>query len=271
MEKFYKKKSLGQNFLVNKGILKIIIDASDIKPEEIVLEIGPGKGTLTEKLLATGAKVIAIEKDDRLIPILKTKFENELKESKLFLVHGDILEQDLLKIAGMHSYKVVANIPYYITGSLIRFLLSSKYQPTSIILMLQKEVAKRIAAGDGKESLLSLSVKVYGTPKYVKTVSRGSFSPPPNVDSAILSITNISKDFFRDFSEEEFFTILHAGFSSKRKKVINNLQVLFPKNALEQAFFDNSVDLGARAETLNLKTWSFLIKALIKKRKQLYL
>jgi len=266
-QKFYKKKSLGQNFLINKGILKIIAKEANIVPGEIILEVGPGNGTLTEMLLANGAKIIAIEKDDRLIPILEKKFENETKRSSLKLIHGDVLDLDIKNITHEKNYKVVANIPYYITGSLIRLLLTLENPPSTMILMLQKEVAKRIVAHHGKESLISLSVKAYGIPKYVKTISPGSFSPPPSVDSAILSITNISKDFFKDIKEEKFFEILRAGFSSKRKKLLSNLSTLFPKNELEQAFFDNSIDLSIRAENLSINDWFSLVKALHKSSK----
>lgn len=261
-EKFTKKRSLGQNFLVNRGILKIIIEAAKIKPNEVILEIGPGKGMLTRALLNAGAKVIAVEKDNRLIPVLKKTFENELKSSQLTIIHGDILTLDFKEVLIPKNYKVVANIPYYITGSLIRLLLSSENQPKTIILMLQKEVAKRIVASDNKESLLSLSVKAYGVPRYIKTVSRGSFSPAPSVDSAILSIENISKDFFNDFSEKSFFETIRAGFSSKRKKLVNNLEKIYTKNDVAVAFKQSPLSDNARAENLTFDEWHTLLSKL---------
>lgn len=262
MKKFYEKKSLGQNFLVNRGILKIIIETSKIKPTEVILEIGPGKGMLTRALLNAGAKVIAVEKDNRLIPVLKKTFENELKSSQLTIIHGDILTLDFKEVQVPKNYKVVANIPYYITGSLIRLLLSSENQPKAIILMLQKEVAKRIVASDNRESLLSLSVKAYGAPRYIKTVSRGSFSPAPSVDSAILSIENISKDLFNNFSEDFFFKIIRAGFSSKRKKLVNNLEKIYTKNDVAVAFKQSPLSDNARAENLTLDEWRTLLSKL---------
>jgi 16S rRNA (adenine1518-N6/adenine1519-N6)-dimethyltransferase len=252
---FNKKKSLGQNFLVNKGILKIIVDTADIKKGELVLEVGPGRGILTEALLSAGARVTAIEKDNRLIAVLEEKFGAEIRAKKFILIEGDALKIDIGKVVGSEEYKVVANIPYYITGALLRLLFSQNNLPTFIVLMLQKEVAKRIVATDGKESLLSLSVKAYGEPKYVKTVSKGSFSPMPSVDSAILSITNISKDFFDDFSEDLFFKIIHAGFSSKRKLVIRNLGKITDKKTIEMMLGRLKINQKARAENLTLSAW----------------
>lgn len=259
-EKFFKKRSLGQNFLVNKGVLALLIETADIAEKETVLEIGAGKGTLTVALLSAGAEVVTVEKDDRLIPILKEKFKKEIGDKRLTIVHGDILEMNLQKIIPQKSYKVVANIPYYITGALIRFLLSSNHSPKEIVLMLQKEVAKRIVAKDSKENLLSLSIKVYGVPQYIKTVSRGSFSPPPNVDSAILYVKNISKKFFDDIEEDFFFAIIRTGFSQKRKLLFRNLEQKLKKESLERAFADCNLSPLARAEDLTLQNWGCLAK-----------
>ena len=224
----YAKKSLGQNFLTSESAVDTIIDAGDVTGDDIVLEIGPGKGMLTKKLLIFAGKVIAIEKDTTLVEFLKEKFVNEIKNNKLDLVERDILDFDpeILEFY-KEPYKLVANIPYYITGQLIRKFLETTNQPSLMVLMLQKEVALRIVARDkrsfdsaqGKESILSISVKAYGKPKYIQMVKAGSFSPKPKVDSAILLIDNISKEFFEDFSEEDFFKMVHAGFKSKRKKL----------------------------------------------------
>ncbi len=191
------KKSLGQNFLHSMGAVHAMVEASRVTKDDIVLEIGPGKGVLTEFLLKTGAQVIAVEKDDRMIPHLSERFGGEVTSGKLKLIHGDILDmspKDLGILAG--KYKLVANIPYYITGELIQKFLETDTQPSLMTLMLQKEVARRIVAKDAKESILSLSVKAYGSPKYIQTVSAGSFNPVPSVDSAILLIDNISDQFF---------------------------------------------------------------------------
>lgn len=259
---FNKKRSLGQNFLVNKGILKIIVDTANIKKGELVLEIGPGQGILTQGILDAGASVIAIEKDYRLISPLGEKFVTEIESKKLILIEGDALEINIIKIVGQKKYKVVANIPYYITGALLRLLLSQNHQPVSVVLMIQKEVAKRIVTTDGKESLLSLSIKAYGEPKYIKTVSKGSFSPIPAGDSAILSITNISKEFFNDFPEDLFFKIIRTGFSSKRKKLIGNLGKIFAKKNLEATFEQCQLSPNARAEEIDPNKWGMLCKKL---------
>ena len=187
------KKSLGQNFLRSKVVVDGIVSASLLEQKDLCLEIGPGEGVLTEALLKKGVKVIAVEKDDRLIPVLEEKFKNEISDYNLKIIHGDILELDIEKIIGKSKYKLVANIPYYITGQIIRRFLESQKQPVSITLLVQKEVAERIVSKDKKESLLSLSVKAYGEPKYVHKVSKGAFHPQPKVDSAVIFIEIISK------------------------------------------------------------------------------
>ena len=191
------KKSLGQHFLKSEKALSQIVDASDPVADDIILEIGPGHGVLTERLLSFAGKVIAIEKDKDLIPVLEEKFAQEIASEKFLLIHDDILKVD---IATLHlpssTYKLVANIPYYITGAIIEKFLSTPYLPERMVLLMQKEVAERIIARDKKESILSIAVKAYGTPKMVGKVPPGAFVPPPTVDSAILLIENISRDFF---------------------------------------------------------------------------
>jgi 16S rRNA (adenine1518-N6/adenine1519-N6)-dimethyltransferase len=260
MENFRNKKSLGQNFLVNRGILDIIIKASRILPEDTVVEIGPGKGVLTRKLLEARAKVIAIEKDDRLIPTLFADFKEEIETGKLRIIHSDILDLSVDNVVEKGKpYKVVANIPYYITGVLLRKFLESTHQPQEMLLMVQKEVAERIVARDGKESLLSLSVKAYGVPKIIKRVSRGSFSPAPNVDAAILSITKISKNFFKGTSEEQFFKLAKIAFAGKRKTLGRTLTKVFgpqTKTVLEKTH----IDPKSRPENLLPEDWRKLSK-----------
>ena len=200
------KKSLGQHFLKSQKAIETMVKTSGAQTGDLVLEIGPGMGVLTEALLQAGASVVAVEKDDLLIPVLEEKFEKEIKSGQLKLIHDDILNFDVSKVpfggselprGTLDTYKLVANIPYYITGQIIRIFLEAENQPESMTLLVQKEVAERIVARDEKESLLSLSVKAYGTPKYVEKVPRGAFAPAPNVDSAIIHISNISKNNFR--------------------------------------------------------------------------
>lgn len=246
------KKSLGQNFLNSDGALSGIIEAGKVKRGDTVLEIGPGKGALTKKLLETGAKVFAIEKDDRLIPVLEELFAKEIKSGKFTLIHGDVLEFNPTEYKLKEgNYKLVANIPYYITGELIRNFLSELPQPELMVILVQKEVAERIVSKDGKESILSISVKVYGEPKYIQTVKAGSFFPSPKVDSAILLIDNISKKNFTDTSEQKFFEILRAGFAHKRKTLSSNLKAYISKEQLASL----GINEKERAEKLSLEQW----------------
>ena len=166
----FQKKSLGQNFLKSKSVITAILDASDPTPDEIILEVGPGEGFMTEELVKYSSKVIVVEKDHRLIPILGEKFKKQIEEGRLDILEKDILDFDISTLKFYkHPYKVIANIPYYITGQIIRMFLESDYQPLSMTLLVQKEVAERIIARDKKESLLSLSVKVFGDPKIIRS------------------------------------------------------------------------------------------------------
>ena len=255
------KKSLGQHFLTSQRALHAIIDASDVAGGDIVLEIGPGKGILTEQLLRFAGKVIAVEKDEVLGELLKEKFALEIKKGTLDVIPQDILEFDpnILRFYN-HPYKVIANIPYYITGEIIRKFLTAEHEPESMTLLVQKEVAERIVAKDHKESILSLSVKFFGTPTYIQTVKRGSFNPPPNVDSAILHIEKI--EAISQKLEKKFFETIKVGFKSKRKKLISNLSSLYDKNALASAFENLSLDTNARAEDVSLETWLLLVEEL---------
>lgn len=262
----FAKKSLGQNFLNSERVIERIADAGEIVSGETVLEIGPGKGALTSALLARGAKVIAVEKDNRLIPVLHTRFDKEIKSRQLNLIHGDVTENFEMTLGhsptgeANESYKLIANIPYYITGEIIRKFLSEKIHPKMIVLMVQKEVATRIIARDGKESLLSLSVKIYGVPSLVMSVSRGNFFPIPNVDSAVIKIDNITNPFGDGVEEKRFFDILHAGFAHKRKKLIKNLELIVELNTLKNKFAELSLDENSRAEDLGLQNWLLLAK-----------
>ena len=253
------KKQFGQNFLTQPKIAQDIVDAGRLSKKDSVLEIGPGKGMLTEKILATGAKVVAVEKDRDLIGFLENKFEKEIKKSQLKIINEDILSFDVLKNFN-GNYKLIANIPYYITGIILRKFLELKNQPKMMVLMIQYEVAKRIVSKDMKESILSISIKAYGTPKIIRRVSAGSFFPKPNVDSAILSIENISKDLFikNKISEKKFFEIIKKGFSSKRKKLSSNLG--FKKELWEKSGLPENI----RAEELSLEGWVELTKILLK-------
>ncbi len=261
---FVAKKSLGQNFLHAPNVIAAMVHAGGVTADSTVLEVGPGKGALTSKLLETGAKVIAVEKDDRAIPFLQEKFSSEIRSNQLEIIHGDVLEFnennfDVLRGKNGEGYVLIANIPYYITGEFMRKFLESNNPPKKMVVMVQKEVAKRIV--DEKESILSISVKVYGTAKYVTTVSRKLFRPIPNVDSAVILIENISKKFFIDskIDEKVFFDVLKAGFAHKRKVVIRNLEDKIPKNTLENTWEKNNLPKDIRAENLNVEMWKKIV------------
>ena len=243
-------------------------DAAELVAGETVLEIGPGTGMLTREFLKRGARVIAVEADRRAIAILEKSFSDEVATGNLVLHHGDIREITPADI-GLHdhTYKLIANIPYYLSGILFRTFLESSCQPSNLVFLVQKEVAARITcrgrqARDKKESLLSLSVKVYGEPTYVKTVSRGNFNPQPKVDSAIIAISNISRNNFARITEENFFTILHLGFAAKRKQLIGNLSKSYERTHLMHIFSMLSILENARGEDLPLEIWLRLVERL---------
>lgn len=239
------KKSLGQHFLMHARIAERIALVAGLRPDSVVLEIGPGTGMLTRELLKRAGKVIAIEADHELFEKLQLDFANEIAEGRLELVHRDI--RAFAVAALPKGYALVANIPYYLTGEIFRMFLESHNQPSAMTLLVQKEVAERIARAK-KENILSLSVKAYGTPKYEFTVPRGAFSPAPNVDSAVLSIRDISRRNFSTREEERrFFTCIHAGFAHKRKFVWKNL--------VEVGLPQGNIPEKARAEDVPLATW----------------
>ncbi len=242
------KKTLGQNFLSNPAIADTILTAGRVKSGDNILEVGPGMGFLTSALIKAGAIVTAVEKDDRLISPLKVKFP------QITLIHGDILTYT-------HSgdYKIIANIPYYITGEFFRRFLQETAQPSLMIIMVQKEVAERIAQ-DEKESILSLSVKIFGTPQYVETIKAENFDPVPKVDSAILAIYDIKQP--ADIDLKRFFEIIHAGFAHKRKVLINNLEKIATKQALEKVWTDLSLNPKIRAEDIHIDTWKKIAQIL---------
>ena len=263
MEGFRTKKSLGQNFLASQAHIRAIADAGELTKGEWVLEVGPGKGTLTKELLSRGTRVVAVEKDDRLIPYLKDIFRDDIGNGHLNIVHADILKTGARSLGlPNRGFKAVANIPYYITGAFLRQILSGENQPSRAVLLVQKEVAER-AARSTKESLLSLSLKAYGTPRYIRTVPRGAFSPSPSVDSAVLVIEHISRDnFVNARHEKRFFELLKAGFAQKRKYLIRNLEPLSSQETLEGAFRTLSVDVRSRAEDIPLSVWLALARTL---------
>lgn len=253
------KKSLGQNFLKSASILDKIVTAANLTQKDVVLEIGPGLGALTEKLLPVCNHLIAIEKDDSLFEILGKQLS---MFTNLTLIHGDVLTFDPETLRGYGSYSLVANIPYNITGAIIEKFLSCSFQPHTMVLMVQKEVAERIVAknkktgGAGKESILSIAVKVYGEPEYVCTVKAGNFVPAPSIDSAVIKISNISRNnFLNKHHEEVFFQIMKAGFAHKRKTLSGNLKNILEPELVTRIFMELSLDQHVRAEDLGITDW----------------
>ncbi len=266
-EKFQHKKSLGQHFLTSDVVPKWMCAAANLKSTDVVLEIGPGVGILTKEILESGAKVIAIEADQRAILQLEQEFIEEINNKKLIIFHTDVRELDLETISDIknQAYKVVANIPYYLSGMLLRLFLEATNQPIDIVFLLQKEVAKRATsslAKGSKESLLSLSVQAYGEGKFVKSVGRGHFVPPPAVDSGIIAIHNINRNFFQNLDEKFFFSLLHTGFGQKRKQLLGNLAKKYDRQLLINIFSTLNMNKDVRAEDVPLKIWLELAKQL---------
>ncbi len=266
--KLFPKKSLGQNFLINQGILDKIVQAVEVGPEDIIIEVGPGTGNLTEKLAKGAGQVIAIEKDSRLIELLKEKF----KGSNVEIIEGDALKVDIgnllptsiSKAYGSRvNYKVVGNIPYYITSSLLRTIFEKWPKPRLIVLTVQKEVAKRIVAKPPEMNLLALSVQFYSEPKIIGYISRGSFRPMPKVDSAIIRLTTNDRQPATEESQR-FFKVAKAGFSGKRKQLVNNLSKNFGiiREDLLKIFEKSGLKHNVRAENLSLNQWLILSKRL---------
>lgn len=262
---FAHKKSLGQNFLNSDYVPKRLCDAAAVGPNDTVFEIGPGTGALTRELLARGAAVVALEADVRAIEILEETFAEAIRSGQLRLHHADARKLHPAEYGLTdHAFKVVANIPYYLSGLLLRTLLESNVQPTILVFLMQKELVDRIARSE-KESLLSLSVKAFGHPTYVTTIKRGHFTPPPKVDSAILAVANINRTNFNDFTSSEFFSLLQLGFGNKRKQLAGNLSQKYEKNVVLKAFQSLDLRSTVRAEDISLTRWLALAKILLKR------
>lgn len=257
-------KGLGQNFLIDKNVLEKIIAASDIKPSDFVLEVGPGLGTLTQELAKRAGQVVAVEKDKTMIKILKETLKdfNNVK-----VVEGDILKFNATNYSlPTTNYKLIANIPYYLTSPLIRKFLEGENQPEFMVLMLQKEVAQRICAKPGQMSLLAVSVQFYAEAKIISTVSKNCFWPSPKIDSAIIKITprgQTSRPTGGLTSPDLFFRVVKAGFSQPRKQLAGNLSKILKieKKEVESWLLKNNIKPTQRAETLSIDDWKNLTKS----------
>jgi len=250
-------KGWGQNFLINEGILKKIIKAADLEQNDYILEIGPGIGTLTKELAQKARKVVAVEKDRKMMQILK----ETLRDSK----NIEIINADALKIIPeflfqKNNYKVVANLPYNIASAVIRKFLESENPPKEMILMVQKEVAQRICAKVPDMNILAISVQFYSEPKILFYVSKNYFWPKPKVDGAIIKLE--TKNRKRKIDKNLFFKIVKAGFSQPRKQILNNLSKVLKLDKEKTKIWLKKCDIkeNQRAETLKIKDWLKLVK-----------
>jgi len=267
------KKRLGQVFLKNKTFLSKIIQAGGISSKDRVLEIGSGKGVLTEALLQAGAKVLAIEKDPSLVTFLKETFKND---KNLTIIEADIRDFLISQFPIPNSkfqipdsnYKVLGNIPYYLTSHLIQLLLELKHKPETIVLMVQKEVAQRIVAQPPRMNLLAVSIQFYTQPEIIAFVPKTAFKPQPKVESAIIRLTPLpAKGGADETWQSQFFKVVKAGFSHPRKLLISNLSqnLKIPKNQLQEIFQKINFPLNTRAQNLSFNQWTSLASSLLNK------
>lgn len=252
------KKSLGQHWLRDKFALDSIADAGAITPEDTIVEVGPGLGTLTSVLLKRAKRVVSVEFDEALARKLPGQFPGK----NLEVVSGDFLEYSTEHLPV--GYKVVANVPYYITSKIIQKCLTDKNRPSKVVLLVQKEVAERAVALDGSMSVLAVSVHLYAKPSLGEVVGAELFTPPPKVDSQVLVLDLIKPDLPDGVSEKAFFRVVKAGFSAKRKKLRSSLSggLGLDKSEIEAALESIGVSGDDRAERLNVDDWKRLAKTL---------
>jgi 16S rRNA (adenine1518-N6/adenine1519-N6)-dimethyltransferase len=255
------RKRLGQHFLVDRGVLEIILEAATLTSDDLVIEVGPGLGVLTKELAREAGRVVAVELDDRLATALQGEMASL---HNVTVINGDILKldtADLLDESGSQDgYKVVANLPYYITAPVLRHFVEASPRPQMMVVMVQKEVAETIAARPGRMSLLSVSVQFYGEPVIVDYIPASSFYPVPEVDSAILKIDVCSKPRVAVDDESGFFGLVRAGFSAARKQLVNSLAqgLGLPKEKVFSLIEKAGIEPTRRAETLSIEEWARL-------------
>ena len=259
------RKRLGQHFLINEEVLRLILSTTRLMPDDTVVEVGPGPGVLTAKLCEYAGNVIAVEVDDKLASVLRDSLSSC---GNLKIINKDILKikpEEILREVGVtpaRGYRVVANLPYYITSPVLRHFLEDELKPDLMVVMVQKEVAEEVTAKSGKMSLLSVGIQLYGRPEIAGYVPAACFYPEPEVDSAIMKIMPYEKPPVEISDTREFFSLVRAGFSSSRKQLANSLSqgLGIPKpeglRLLERA----GIDFRRRAETLTLEEWALLLK-----------
>lgn len=256
-------KKYGQNFLIDPEPVEEIIEAAEIKAGETIVEVGPGFGVLTLGLAEKAKKVLAFEIEKRLLPYWE---ERQKQQSNIEVVWGNVLyevgSQESLK--SLESYKVVANLPYQITSHAIRTFLEMEHKPKVMVLMVQKEVAERICAKAGDMSVLAVSVQYYGDPEIITIVPRSCFWPAPAVDSAVIKITVKNNVISNKDANEQFFSLVKAGFSSRRKMLIKNLSSVANKEILKKTFAEVGINDKVRAQELSVGQWGELVERLLK-------
>ncbi len=249
-------KSLGQHWLHDRAILAHIADCAELSDMDTVLEIGPGLGTLTSELLRKAGRVVAVEYDAELARKLPAQFPGK----NLTVINSDILEFDFSGLPA--GYKVVANIPYYITGKILQQLLAATNKPSVAVLLVQKEVAQRLAAKPGQMSILAVSAQIFAEITLGDVVKSELFTPPPKVDSQVVILRTRNLSYLTDVSESDFFKVVKAGFSAKRKKLRSSLSggLHLPKSEVESMLQQAKINPDDRAETLSLDDWVRLTK-----------
>lgn len=254
----FAKKSLGQHWLTDVGILQAMCEAAQVGANDIVLEIGPGIGTLTKFLTEQARQVIAVEFDKTLAHALP----GQVPAANLQIVHQDIMKFDLTELP--HDYKVVANIPYYLTSHLLRVLSETSNPPSHVALLVQKEVAERVAAKPGDMSLLSLTAQYYWEVEKGMVVPAKLFTPPPKVNSQILVLKRRTKPLFQNIDDKIFFRLIKAGFSARRKTLLNSLSggLRVGKEEISQALSAAAISPNVRAQALPFTKWHALLIAL---------
>ncbi|MBX3049660.1 MAG: ribosomal RNA small subunit methyltransferase A [Anaerolineales bacterium] len=253
-------KRLGQNFLVDDSHLERIVEAAGVQPGDEVLEVGPGLGSLTRHLSAAAQRVVTVELDADLLPVLRSVLADH---ANVEIVHGDILKVDLRQHFSQPGFLVIANIPYYLTSNLIRHLLEGAPRPARLALTVQKEVAQRACAGPPDMSLLSLSVQLYGQPKLVHHIPAGAFYPAPKVDSALLLIDLYDQPALPAEQVSALFTVAKAAFAQKRKTLANSLAAMpgLDKPRAAASLQAAGIDPLRRPQTLSLAEWGALLEA----------
>jgi len=254
------RKGLGQHFLIDQDVLSLIVSAAELKPDDVVLEVGPGLGVLTKELAGKAGRVIAIELDDNLAALLKKTLASF---NNVTIINGDVLKIEPSSLLNGRNYKVVANLPYYITSPVLRHFLEAEAKPKTMVVMVQREVARAIAASPGDMSLLSVSVQFYARPEIISTVPPESFYPAPEVSSAIVRINVYPKPKV-EVDEKGFFETVRAGFSAPRKQLANSLaKGLGWEKAEVLPFLQKArIDPSRRAETLTIEEWAELQRVL---------